>query len=357
MKENTHTFGHVSRRKFLGTAATAAAAFSFLPLSSSYTSATSSSVVGVKPKSKFGGVQIGANTYSFRNMEPGILIIHKACVESGINSIDLGSAGVGYCESYLGAPAAPSRPQLPALPPGTVPAVAPIGGGGRRMPLTPEQQAAQDKYTADLKAWRLSVPMTKYEELRKLFNDAGMDIHMAKFSPSRLSDEEIDYSFRAAKALGAKGISEEIGEEAVKKLAPFAEKNGMYAIFHTHGQFGTPGFSYDPFLAVSPAVMLNFDVGHYYGSTGLHPNTIIDKYHDRIFSIHLKDKTGPKTTPPDTNQVMGQGETPIADILNLIKDKKWSIYCDIELEYPIAQWSTSVKELSTCVQYARNILI
>jgi len=79
--------------------------------------------------------------------------------------------------------------------------------------MTPEQQAAMDKYNADLKAWRLSVPMTKFEELAKRFNDAGIDIHIVKFSPGRWSDEEIDYTFRAAKAMGAKGVCDEIGEE------------------------------------------------------------------------------------------------------------------------------------------------
>jgi sugar phosphate isomerase/epimerase len=103
--------------------------------------------------------------------------------------------------------------------------------------------------------------------------------------------------------------------------------------------------------------MLNFDAGHFAGSTGLHPNTIIEKYHDRIFSIHLKDKTGPNTDPPNTSQVWGQGETPIADILKLIHREKWPIYCDIELDYPVPSWSNPVKEVRTCVNYCRQILI
>jgi sugar phosphate isomerase/epimerase len=199
--------------------------------------------------------------------------------------------------------------------------------------------------------------MTKYEALRKKFNDAGVNIHIIKFSPSRWSDEEIDYTFKAARALGAKGVCDELGEEAVKKLGPIAAKNGMFAIFHQHMQFATEGFSYDPFLAVSPAVMMNFDAGHFFGSTGIHPNTIIEKYHDRIVSIHLKDKTGPKTNPANANQVWGQGEMPLEDVLNLIKEKKYPIFCDIELEYPVAKWSASVKEVKTCVKYARQILM
>ena len=120
----------------------------------------------------------------------------------------------------------------------------------------------------------------------------------------------------------------EIGEEAVNKLGPIAEKHGMYAIFHNHMQFATEGFSYDPFLAVSPAVMMNFDAGHFFGSTGIHPNTIIEKYKDRIFTIHIKDKTGPNTDPANTNQVWGQGEVPIADVLLLLKknQKTFRIY-------------------------------
>ena len=157
--------------------------------------------------------------------------------------------------------------------------------------------------------------------------------------------------------MGAKGVTEEIGEEAVKKLGPIAAKHGMYAIFHNHMQFATQGFSYDPFLAVSPAVMLNFDAGHFFGSTGIHPNTIIEKYHDRILSIHMKDKTGPKTDPANTNQVWGQGEAPVDEILLLIKQKGWPIHCDVELEYDVKPWSNAVKEVKTCVNYARQILM
>jgi len=85
--------------------------------------------------------------------------------------------------------------------------------------MTPEQEAARAKYTQDLKDWRIGLPMTKVEEARKLFDDAGISVHIVKFSPARWSDEEIDYAFNAAKAMGAKGVCDEISEDAVKKLA------------------------------------------------------------------------------------------------------------------------------------------
>ena len=347
----------ISRRKFLGSSA-ALAAFSMVPLGHSCKSSTGAAAAGSGLNSKFGGVQIGAITYSWRSMPGGVENIIKYCTEAGISSIELMSNDV---EDYLGAPKNPMMSMFgrsgSGAPGGTQGTQQPQGGGFRRRQLTEEQQAAIAKFNQDLKDWRLSLPMSKFEEVRKMFNDAGINIHITKFSPARWSDEEIDYAFKAAKALGSKGVSEEIGDEAVKKLAPFAEKNDMYAVFHNHMQFAQEGFSYDPFLAVSPAVMLNFDSGHFFGSTGIHPNTIIEKYHDRILSIHMKDKTGPKTDPANTNQVWGQGEAPISDILLLIKDQKWPIFCDIELEYDIKPWSNAVRETRTCLHYAREILI
>ena len=366
----------LSRRKFIGNSA-AIAAFSMVPLNYSCNRTGVEASSGTKPNSKFGGVQIGAITYSWRSMPGGVENIIKYCKEAGISSIELMSNDL---EDYLGAPKNPrsgmfgpgmggQRPAVsppagaaqgagaPPPPPPPPPAGAPGAGFSQRREMTPEQQAAMAKYNQELKEWRLSLPMSKVEEAGKLFRSAGIGVHIVKFSPSRWSDEEIDYAFKTAKAMGAKGVCDEIGEEAVRKLGPIAEKHGMYAIFHNHMQFETEGFSYDPFLAVSPAVMMNFDAGHFFGSTGIHPNTIIEKYHDRIFSVHLKDKTGPDVEPANANQVWGQGQAPVADVLLLIKKNKWPIYCDIELEYEIKPWSDAVKEVKTCVQYARQILI
>jgi hypothetical protein len=189
-----------------------------------------------------------------------------------------------------------------------------------------------------------------------MFNKAGVNIHIVKFSPENWLDEEIDYSFKAAKALGTKGVCNEIGDNACKRMGPIAQKNRMFAIFHQHLQPGEAGWTFDKFLAYSPANMLNFDAGHYFGATGLHPNGIIERLHDRIVSVHMKDKTGPKGTPPNTNMAWGKGETPISDILLLIKKNRWPIYVDIELEYPVPEGSDAVKEVKKCVDYCKVIL-
>ena len=358
MENGKKSKGSLSRRKFLGSTATVAA-FSMMPINIfGKNSPAIKDIPGTTPDSNFGGVQMGTITYSWRDKPGGVENIIKYCTETGISSVELMSNDV---EEFLGAPKNPMMgmfgppPAPPKAPAGTPPVAPPPLQ--QRPELTAEQKAQIAKYSEEMKAWRLALPMSKFEDVRKMFENAGIKIHIIKFSPAKWSDDEIDYAFKAAKILGAKGVTEELGMEAVKKLAPFAEKHGVYAIFHNHMQFATPGFSYDPFIAVSPAVMFNFDSGHFFGSTGIHPNTIIEKYHDRIVSIHMKDKTGPKTDPANTNQVWGQGEAPIEDILLLIKKNGWPIFCDIELEYDVKPWSDSVKEVKTCVHFARQILM
>lgn len=322
----------ISRRRFLGTAA-GAAAMAVVPLNSSF-------VIGAqtkKPNSKVGGVQLGLTTYCYRSIPHSLEETLQYVLASGVNSLEMRSV----LEEGLGIPQPPPRPARGAV-------------------LSGAEKAEREKAAAGLKEaqrkWRLSCPIQKYADIRKRYNQAGVDIHIAKFVPSGWSDEEIDYAYNAAKALGAYGITDEFTDESSRRLGKFAEKHSSLAIYHTHGQFGQPGFDIDKYLGYSPANRLNLDIGHYYGSTGLHPNTIIEKYHKVIPSIHVKDKTGPKHSQPNANKEFGKGETPIKDVLLLIKKEKWPINVDLELEYEIPAGSDPVKEVTKCIEYMRNIL-
>lgn len=323
-----------SRRKFLSAAASVAA-LSAIPFNYGFKNFTAGTQ---KPNSNFGGVQIGAITYSWRSMPESPQDIIRYCQLAGISTLELMG---DVAENYLGLPPAPPRP-------------------ARGVNQSPDEKKAYEAALAESKEaqrkWRINLPMQKYEELRKMFNDAGISIHIVKFSPADWTDEEIDYAFSAAKAMGAKGVTNEIGDEACQRLAPFAERYEMYAIFHQHMQPAQPGWNFDKFLAYSPSIMLNFDAGHYFGCTDKNPVDVIKRLHNRIFSIHLKDKTGPNSTPPNTNQVWGKGEMPIADVLLLLKKEKWPIYVDVELEYEVPEGSDAAREVAKCVEYAKRIL-
>ena len=288
------------------------------------------------PKSE--AVILGAITYSWRSMSWDAKEILAFCKATGITSVEMMGK---VAEDYAGIPPAPPRLR-------------------RGAKVSPDERTSYRKNLAIAnearRKWRIAATMDKFQELRKMYNEAGVNIHIVKFAPARWTDEEIDYAFRAAKVLGAKGITHEIGLEAAERLGKFAEKHQLYAIFHNHLQPGDPDFNFDDYLAFSPMNMLNFDVGHYVGATGKHPNEIIKKYHDRIVSLHLKDKTAKGKDPENKNMPWGTGDTPITEILQLIQKNNWPIHCDVELEYKIPADSDAVKETAKCVAYCKAAL-
>ena len=321
----------ISRRQFLGTTAAATAAVSLVPFNSLFASGIK------KPNSKVKGVQLGLTTYSYRSIPHSLPEVLEYVLKAGVNALEMRSV----LEEGLGIPAGPAR-----------------GRGGEQLSDKDkaERAKAADAAREEQRKWRLSLPMQKYADVRKMYNDAGVELHIAKFVPSAWSDEEIDYAYNAANTLGAYGITDEASVAACKCLGKFAEKHNSLAIYHTHGQFGEPGFDIDTLLSYSPANRLNMDVGHYFGATGKHPNDMIIKYHDRIPMIHVKDKTGPNHATPNANRPFGEGETPIKDVLLLLKKEKWPIDVFVELEYNIPKDSDPVKEVIKCIEYMRNIL-
>jgi hypothetical protein len=69
-------------------------------------------------------------------------------------------------------------------------------------------------------------------------------------------------------------------------------------------------------------------------------------------SLHLKDRKyhdGP-------NQPWGQGDTPIAEALQLMKKNKYKFPATIELEYDIPKDSDAVKEVIKCREFAVKAL-
>ena len=231
MKKST-----ISRRKFLGTTAAAAAGISFVPVNYSFTNGRQRK----KPNSKVAGVQLGLTTYSYREIPHSLEQVLQYVLKADINALEMRLV----LEEGLGIPQAPPRPP-------------------RGTQLTDEQRAEREKIMKELpekqREWRLSLPMQKYADVRKMYNDAGVDIHIAKFAPSRWSDPEIDYAFNAANTLGAYGVTDEASKFACQRLGKFAEKHHSLAIFHTHAQFSEPDFNIDTMLSYSPANRLNLD--------------------------------------------------------------------------------------------------
>jgi hypothetical protein len=180
----------VSRRSILGGAATFAACAMMPP-----------GILGAgedKPNSVFNGVRIGCITYSYRGGINSAEDTLKALIEDGLSEAEMMD---GPIRAYTG-----------------------MAAGGRGRPgqqppaLTDEQRQAQ---------------LAKCAEMRKMYNDAGVNIHIHKI-PFGQSDEAIDFNFHVAKALGCVGITLERSEPMAKKLAPFADKHKIWVAFHNH---------------------------------------------------------------------------------------------------------------------------
>jgi sugar phosphate isomerase/epimerase len=222
--------------------------------------------------------------------------------------------------------------------------------------LTPEQQSAQD----DLRKFQLSVSPDIYKDLRKQYNDAGVSIYAVKILTPTADDDMLDKEFQIGKALGATHLTAELPAHSdtstatFKKVGDAALRNGMHAAYHTHlqGRFDV----FDEAFAASEGNWANIDFGHYVaaGQIGGTPMDFLNKYHARIGSFHLKDRTLPEHC--SLNLEWGKGDTPIKQILQLVQKNKWSVPGTIELEYEIPQGSDAVKEVAKCLAYCRAAL-
>jgi sugar phosphate isomerase/epimerase len=213
--------------------------------------------------------------------------------------------------------------------------------------------AAQQAQAAVMRQWRMTAPMDKFREFRKLFNDAGIRIYAFRMTLTEaLSDAEYDYGFNAAKALGANSLSMELPATAAvtKRIGDFAAKHQVMTGYHTHLQ-ATPTI-FDESIAQSTHNGIQLDIGHYVAATSQSPIPLIARHYARISSMHLKDRKvagGP-------NMPWGQGDTPIKEVLQLMKKERYAWPAFIELEYPVPEGSTRAAEIGKCLQYRKEAL-
>ena len=103
--------------------------------------------------------------------------------------------------------------------------------------------------------------------------------------------------------------------------------------------------------------MANVDFGHWVaaGNVGGTPMQFLEKYHDRIASFHLKDRTTPEHCALNlawgTGRDADQGDPPDGQ-----RRTNGRCPASIELEYNVPEGSDAVKEVKKCVEYCRQAL-
>ena len=274
-----------------------------------------------KPDSKVAGVQIGINVpYSFAKPTMSGDDILKSCVQLGLSAVELRTQPV---EAFLGAPTA---------------------AGAKPTEADAER----------LRQWRKSVALDKVKAFRDKYETAGVLIEIVKVDGLfKMVDEELDYAFALAKALGARAISSEIStkEEELKRVGQFADKHAFMVGYHGHATT-TPAL-WEKAFALAKFNGANVDLGHFVAGNNTSPVPFIKEHHARITHVHLKDRKlheGP-------NMPFGQGDTPIVEVLRLIRDNKWNIQATIEFEYKVPADSDRMTEIARAIKYCRDALV
>lgn len=219
-----------------------------------------------------------------------------------------------------------------------------------------EMRGQLEKYNSRVAEWRSHSSMDKFAELRKMYNEAGVSIYASKpdaFNANSTA-KEINYAFEAARALGAKSCTRELPEEASlsARFGQIAEKHEIYMGYHNHTQ-ATPTL-WDTALQQSKYNSLNLDIGHWVAAGNPSVLDFIREKHDRITSIHVKDRQTPGNGAG--NLAWGEGDTPIAEVLQLISKENYSFPAAVELEYQVPEGSSAVSEVKRCFEYCKNAL-
>jgi sugar phosphate isomerase/epimerase len=282
-----------------------------------------------KPNSKFAGVQIGLNVpYSFSNPSMSGDEVLQNCVQLGISAVELRTQPV---EAFLGV-----SPDLVSV----KGAVAVAGAAEAR--------------AQKMRDWRSSVSVDRAKEFRRKFEDAGVLIEIVKVDGIfKMSDAELDYVFPLAKTLGARAISTEISkvDAEIERVGKFADKHRLMVGYHGHAT--TTPEHWEKAFALAKFNGANLDIGHFVAGDNGSPVEFIKKHHARITHVHIKDRK----VHNGANTPFGEGDTPIKEVLCLIRDNKWKIQATIEFEYKVPAGSDRMTEIAKAVKYCRDALV
>jgi sugar phosphate isomerase/epimerase len=262
-------------------------------------------LAAAKIDSKVQGVQLGVQSYSFRDRSLDEAIV--AMKEIGLGSVEMYS---GHVEPRL------SREEL--------------------------------------RKWRLSADLAVFKNVRKKFDTAGIELYAYNYSfREDFTDEEIDRGFHMAKALGVKIITASSNVTTARRIDPFARKHRIRVGMHNHSnikpnEFARPEDFAEAMKGMSEYICINLDIGHF-TAANFDPVDYLDKNAARIVTLHIKDRKKNQ----GANLPFGEGDTPIKEVLQLLKRKKLNIPANIEYEY---KGQDTVAEVRKCLDYCKRAL-
>jgi len=201
--------------------------------------------------------------------------------------------------------------------------------------------------------WRAALSPEYLRGIRGKFADAGIDIYGLSGFPGN-TEEDLGRTFDIAEILGARLVTLGITLSAAKRLAPFVEKRG-FAV----GLQGRPDMNasnpdtiakpenFEAAMAVSKNYWTSFDIGDATGG-GYDALKFVEAHHERIALLYLKDRRKDRLSMP-----WGEGDTPVKEILQLVRDRKYPIRCYLDCDYKTTDRPADVKR---SFEYAKAAL-
>jgi sugar phosphate isomerase/epimerase len=196
-----------------------------------------------------------------------------------------------------------------------------------------------------LRKWRLEVDLARFREVKAEFDKAGRILFSYNLSfNDSYTDAEIERGMLMAKALGTRIITASSPLSVMPRVAPLAEKHDVIVALHNH-QEGPEEFEQG--MALSPKIWVNLDVGHFF-AMGHDPVAYLRTHHKRITNIHVKDRMANR----GREMPFGKGETPLREVLTLVRNEKYDIPVCLEYVGP----DGPAVELKRCLDYCRGLL-
>jgi sugar phosphate isomerase/epimerase len=227
------------------------------------------------PSSRFGGLQIGCMTWSFRDRPlPEAL---NDIVNIGFSSVELWS---GHLDPFKTS-------------------------------------------DSEIRAWR------------KRFAAAGVRVTSCFVDfENKATDQQIERNFEAGRLLGAGVLSSNVAKSLVPRVDKACQKFKMYVGLHNEvygrpepDQVQFPADYDEVFRKSSHWIAATIDLGHLYAA-GYDPVEFIRKYQHRIVSVHLKDEN--RVLPHYTDYPFGKGPTPLIACLHTLQQVHFKRSANIE---------------------------
>ena len=272
-------------------------------------------LAAAQSSSRIAGVRVGTQSYSFRDRPLDRVI-------DGLREV-----GLSYCELWAG------HVELRSM--------------------FPESEGVTRREAK--RRWRLNpATLDDFKDIRRRFDAAGIELtsYDVEFTED-FTNDEIVRVFDLAKALGVSIVTSSAEMSVAPRVEPAAAKADMRVGFHNHtkiapNQFVTPD-DFATAMKAGPHMAITLDIGHF---TAANQDAIayMREHHADITNLHIKDFQQNQ----GDNMPWGKGDTPIREVLQLLKQNKWPIPAYIEYEYQGT--GTPVDEVKKGFEYMRQAL-